>query len=150
MPRAPKPDVKSLTSNHPPAWQVTMNTRRLLLTAFALAALGGLVSDRSIQAQGISGLFGDGGSSAPAPKDKDANLFSGASASSSSMRQTRMTVAELRQARALARANQRTARLEYNLWMQREPLRPNWNAVPMMSSRYPVRRIYIPIYVPAR
>jgi hypothetical protein len=67
--------------------------------------------------------------------------------SDSSVRSSRMSTAELRQARALYRAQQRTARLEYNLWMGYEPLRPNWNAVPMMSSRYSNRRIYVPMYV---
>lgn len=67
--------------------------------------------------------------------------------SPSDQRTTRMTAAELRQARALYRANQRTARLEYNLWMGYEPLRPKFNAIPMMSSRYAPRRIYTPVYV---
>ena len=67
--------------------------------------------------------------------------------SDSSVRSSRMSTAELRQARALHRARQRTARLEYNLWMGYEPLRPNWNAVPMMTSRYSNRRIYVPMYV---
>ena len=67
--------------------------------------------------------------------------------SDSNVRNSRMTAAELRQARALYRARQRTARLEYNLWMGYEPLRPNWNAVPMMTSRYSNRRIYVPMYV---
>ena len=57
------------------------------------------------------------------------------------------SAAELRQARALYRANQRMARLEYNLWIGHEPLRPKFNAIPMMSSRYSPRRIYVPIYV---
>lgn len=59
--------------------------------------------------------------------------------------------AEIRQARALYRSQQRIARLEHNLWMGYEPLRPNWNAVPMMSSRYNYRRtIYVPVYVRPR
>jgi hypothetical protein len=60
------------------------------------------------------------------------------------------SVAELRQARGLYRARQRMARLEYNLWMGHEPLRPSWNSVPMMSSRYTSRRIYVPVYVHTR
>ena len=72
------------------------------------------------------------------------------SANQSSVEQSRLSVAELRQARALYRSNQRVARLEYNLWMGYEPLRPNWNAVPMMSSRYSNRKLYVPVYVWAR
>ena len=70
--------------------------------------------------------------------------------SASSVQNSRMSVAELRQARALYRAQQRVARLEYNLWMGREPLRPNWNSVPMMSSRYTSQRVYVPVYVYTR
>lgn len=70
--------------------------------------------------------------------------------SDSSVQTSRMSTAELRQARALYRAQQRVARLEYNLWMGREPLRPNWNSVPMMSSRYTSRRVYVPVYVYTR
>ncbi len=65
----------------------------------------------------------------------------------SSVRRSQQSVAELRQARALYRANQRVARMEYNLWMGREPLRPRWNSIPMMSSRYTNNRIYVPVYV---
>ncbi|GAA4458533.1 hypothetical protein [Novipirellula rosea] len=58
------------------------------------------------------------------------------------------TPAELRQARALYRSQQRIARQEYNLWMGREPLRPSWNAIPMTSSRYaPRHTYYIPVYI---
>ena len=67
--------------------------------------------------------------------------------SQSNARKTQRSVAELRQARALYRANQRVARLEYNLWMGHEPLRPRWNSIPMMSSRYTNNRIYVPVYV---
>ena len=67
--------------------------------------------------------------------------------SSSDIRTSRMSVAELRQKRALYRANQRMARLENNLWMGYEPLRPKWNSIPMMSSRYTTRRLYTPVYV---
>ena len=68
----------------------------------------------------------------------------------SSVQKSRMSTAELRQARALYRAQQRVARLEYNLWMGREPLRPNWNSVPMMSSRYTRQRVYVPVYLYTR
>ncbi|NND99644.1 MAG: hypothetical protein HKN47_20190 [Pirellulaceae bacterium] len=61
------------------------------------------------------------------------------------------SASELRQARALYRSQQRIARLEHNLWMGYEPLRPNWSAVPMMSSRYSGRRtIYVPVFVRPR
>ena len=61
--------------------------------------------------------------------------------------QTMMTPQEMRTARAIYRANQRVARLEHNLWIGHEPLRPNWNAVPMMSSRYGNPKFYVPVYV---
>ena len=68
--------------------------------------------------------------------------------SPSTQPRTGMSAAELRQARALYRSRQRIARLENNLWMGYEPLRPQWNSVPMMSSRYSSRRtIYVPVYV---
>jgi hypothetical protein len=59
----------------------------------------------------------------------------------------RMTPQELRTARAIYRANQRVARLEHNLWIGHEPLRPRWNAVPMMSSRYTNPKFYVPVYI---
>ncbi|TWT83556.1 hypothetical protein CA13_50220 [Planctomycetes bacterium CA13] len=61
---------------------------------------------------------------------------------------SRMTPAEMRQARAMLQAQQRLARLENRLWTGYEPLRPRWNSIPMTSSPYPIRRtIYVPIYV---
>ena len=58
------------------------------------------------------------------------------------------SAAELRQARAMYRSQQRLARLERDLWMGHEPLRPNVTAIPMMSSRYlPRRVIYFPAFV---
>ena len=57
------------------------------------------------------------------------------------------TAAEMRQARALFRSQQRIERLERNQWAGYEPLRPNWNSIPMMSSRYPERGvIVVPLY----
>jgi hypothetical protein len=57
------------------------------------------------------------------------------------------TAAELRQARAQYRTQQRIERLERNLWTGHEPLRPSWNAIPMMSSRYRYRStIVVPVY----
>ena len=78
------------------------------------------------------------------------NAGSATATSPSQDRPSRMTVAELRQQRGMFRAKQRMARIEYNLWMGREPLRPKFNSVPMMSSRYAPRRIYVPVYVQAR
>ena len=73
------------------------------------------------------------------------------SPSGSAARRSRPSVAELRQARAQFRARQRMARIEARKWRGYEPLRPHWNAVPMMSSRYTARRvIQVPVYVPAR
>lgn len=71
-------------------------------------------------------------------------------ASSSDMG-SRPTAAEIRQARAQYRSQQRVARMERNLWAGYEPLRPNWNTIPMMSSRYASRHtIVVPIYVYSR
>tara|TARA_R110002049_G_scaffold2750_2_gene21479 strand:- start:269024 stop:269386 length:363 start_codon:yes stop_codon:yes gene_type:complete len=67
--------------------------------------------------------------------------------SASDLRTSPMTAAELRQARALYRSRQRIARLERNLWIGHEPLRPNWGSTPMTSSRYsPNRTYYVPVY----
>lgn len=58
------------------------------------------------------------------------------------------TAAELRQQRALYQTRQRVARLEAAAWLGEAPLRPSWNSIPMMSSRYAPRRIvYVPLYV---
>ncbi len=58
------------------------------------------------------------------------------------------TAKELRQARALYRQRQRIERLERNLWAGHEPLRPNWNSLPMTSSRYPAATtVLVPVYV---
>lgn len=59
----------------------------------------------------------------------------------------RMTPQQLRTARAIFRANQRVARMEHNLWMGHEPLRPRWNSIPMMSSRYNNPKFYVPVYI---
>ncbi|KAA5540235.1 hypothetical protein FYK55_21635 [Roseiconus nitratireducens] len=54
----------------------------------------------------------------------------------------------LRTARAQYHARQRMERLERNRWAGYEPLRPNWNSIPMMSSRYPAQRtVWVPVYV---
>ena len=68
--------------------------------------------------------------------------------SSSDLSSTKPTAMELRQARALYRQRQRLERLERNLWAGYEPLRPHWNSIPMMSSRYPARTtVVVPVYV---
>lgn len=73
----------------------------------------------------------------------------GAVSSPSDLRLVPPTAKELRMARAQYRAQQRAARIEYNLWMGYEPLRPKWTPLPMMSSRFPPPRIQVPVYVPA-
>jgi hypothetical protein len=71
--------------------------------------------------------------------------------SSSDLSEDKPTAAELRQARAQYRSLQRMERMERNLWAGYEPLRPNWNAIPMMSSRYPFRTtIQVPVYIYSR
>lgn len=67
---------------------------------------------------------------------------------SRSTSRTKMTAAELRQARALYQSEQRIRRLEAYKWMGYEPLRPNWPSIPAMTSPYPYRQtIYVPVYV---
>jgi hypothetical protein len=67
--------------------------------------------------------------------------------SPSDMRRSAPTAMELRQERALYQMRQRIARLEAAAWMGYNPLRPNWNSQPMMTSRYvPQRVIYVPVY----
>jgi len=123
-----------------------MNVRHFFLIAASITVLGGVLLGQSSLAQ------------EPAlPSDNEVDripLFDSleqpATSNESDVRNSKMSVAQLRQARALHRANQRVARLEYNLWMGYEPLRPNWNALPMMTSRYPNRKIYVPVYVRTR
>ncbi|MDV6028722.1 MAG: hypothetical protein F9B45_01130 [Phycisphaera sp. RhM] len=68
--------------------------------------------------------------------------------SSSDLSAGEPTAADLRQARAQFRSQQRMERMERNLWAGYEPLRPNWNSIPMMSSRYPYRQtVVVPLYV---
>ena len=55
------------------------------------------------------------------------------------------SAAELRQQRALFRSQQRLERIERNAWLGHEPLRPSFNAIPMMTSRYlPPQVFYFP------
>lgn len=123
-----------------------MNARHLLLAALIAAWTGVWLVDASV-AQELDPFDGEPGEHIPLFNAVDQATSVSAE---SSIHQTTMTVDQLRQARALHRANQRVARLEYNLWMGYEPLRPNWNAVPMMSSRYTNRRVYVPVYVYGR
>lgn len=134
-----------------------MNVRRFFPIAASTALFfGGLVCGTSAVAQDLfpasddavdrTGLFDSleetvAAETPAAPKT---------SVSRSNVRASQMSAAEIRQARALYRSQQRVARLEYNLWMGYEPLRPNWNSVPMMSSRYTHRRLYVPVYVRTR
>ncbi len=72
-----------------------------------------------------------------------------ASSNAEPAKRTMSSVSRLRQERALYQQSQRIARMEANAWMGYEPLRPTWNAVPMMASRYPINRtIVIPVFVP--
>jgi hypothetical protein len=119
-----------------------MNVRQFLLTAVSISVLSGLLLDNASFAQ-EPGLFAEGADRVPKFDFRE-------QPSKSNVKASRMSVSELRQTRALYRANQRVARIEHNLWMRREPLRPNWNAVPMMSSRYSNRRVIVPIYVRTR
>ena len=124
-----------------------MNLRCSLLFVAALAVLGG-----PVQAQESSNAPGE--EMAAAGIDR-VSLFETideppAGSSQSDVRKSQKSVQELRQERALFRANQRTARIEYNLWIGHDPLRPRWNTIPMMTSRYAPRKIYIPVYVHGR
>jgi hypothetical protein len=77
-------------------------------------------------------------------------FFDSPAPSQSDRRISKEKVAELRQQRALYRANQRMARMEYNLWMGREPLRPRWSPMPMMNSRYSPPTIVVPVFINPR
>ncbi|MEO1615975.1 MAG: hypothetical protein AAFV88_09015 [Planctomycetota bacterium] len=83
-------------------------------------------------------------------EEKPRQLLGDNVASSSDM-DSKPTAAEMRQARAIYRSQQRIARMERNLWAGYEPLRPSWNSIPMMSSRYPApRTVVVPFYYWAR
>ena len=77
-------------------------------------------------------------------------FFDSPAPSQSDRRISKEKVAELRQQRALYRANQRMARMEYNQWMGHEPLRPGWSTMPMMNSRYAPPTIVVPIFINPR
>lgn len=121
-----------------------MNVRQFVLIAASIAVLG------TVSAQEPAILLAE-----PAAHDADrVSLFDtdtpAVAATPSDARQSKMSVAELRQQRGLYKANQRMARIQYNLWMGHEPLRPKFNSIPMMSSRYSHQRIYVPVYVHTR
>jgi hypothetical protein len=119
-----------------------MNVRQFVLLAASFALVG------TVSAQEPAIVLAD-----PSAATEQVSMFDtdtpAAAVSPSQRRPSRMSVAELRQQRGLYKANQRMARIEYNLWMGYEPLRPQFNSVPMMSSRYSPRRIYVPAYIPA-
>ena len=56
------------------------------------------------------------------------------------------SLAELRQRRAAELARLRSIRLQQQIRYGYSPLRPRWNAIPMMSSRYSKPVILVPIY----
>lgn len=57
-----------------------------------------------------------------------------------------LSLAQLKQSRAIDRANARAARIEYNAWIGYDPLRPSWSSTPMTSSRYAPTILYVPVY----
>ena len=121
-----------------------MNVRQFVLLAASFALLG------SVSAQEPVADINQPVADLPETASIFEDVATGIASSPSQNRPSRMTVSELRQQRGMYRANQRMARIEYNLWMGREPLRPKFNSVPMMSSRYAPRRIYVPVYVQSR
>ena len=129
-----------------------MNSRLITLAAIALissALSAAAVAQAPDEAKAPAAVERADLSVNPTPSATQIPRFDSRSTASSVVN-SRMSPAEIRQARALYRSQQRVARLEYNLWMGVEPLRPNWNSVPMMSSRYTSQRIYVPVYVYGR
>jgi len=112
----------------------------VMVSTFTLAAASGNAQGiERAQAESRSGLF----------DELEKSPRSSLSTNPAELRANR--AAELRQARALYRSQQRIARLENNLWTGHEPLRPTWNSIPMMSSAFNYRRtIYVPVYVRTR
>ncbi|MDG2221495.1 MAG: hypothetical protein P8L85_08955 [Rubripirellula sp.] len=138
------PATALVFTSPPPLACNPMNVRQFVLLAASFALLGPVSAQEPLA---------DVNEPAAAPAET-VSIFQNAdpaiASSPSQNRPSRMSVAELRQQRGMFRANQRMARIEYNLWMGREPLRPKFNSVPMMSSRYAPRRIYVPVYVQSR
>ncbi|MCG8648248.1 MAG: hypothetical protein MI861_00355 [Pirellulales bacterium] len=121
-----------------------------LLAVIALFSLGASTSALGQQPGSTTNVEPTNANALAAEKMQKVKLFdSGQPHSSPNVsRGSFPSAAEIRQARALYRARQRTARLERNLWLGYEPLRPSWNGLPMMSSRYAPPRIVIPVFVP--
>ena len=116
-----------------------MKIRQLLIATSLFAALS---TFGSAMAQDFTSRDSDDVSSLFASMETEVSPTSAAD-----VRPSQMTASEIRQARALYRSQQRVARLERNLWMGYEPLRPSWSATPMTSSRYaPRRTYYVPVY----
>lgn len=136
-----------------------MKIRRLIATACAVAALT-YAAAGSAAAQGpAADLFQQRAAGEAAADEEPVDRvpmfetpgLGSRSGSASAAQRSAPTAAEIRQARAQFRAQQRMARIEARKWRGYEPLRPHWNAVPMMSSRYAARRVvHVPVYVPAR
>lgn len=77
-------------------------------------------------------------------------FFDSPAPSQSDRRISKDKVTELRQLRALYRANQRRARMEYNQWFGQAPLRPRWSPMPMMNSRYAPPTVIVPVFINPR
>lgn len=74
----------------------------------------------------------------PSPSDLDA---------AESMDASQPSLQELRRQRAEEMARLRALRLQQQIRSGYSPLRPRWNAIPMMSSRYSRPVVYVPVYV---
>jgi hypothetical protein len=74
----------------------------------------------------------------PSPSDLDA---------AESMDVSQPSLQELRRQRAEEMARLRALRLQQQIRSGYSPLRPRWNAIPMMSSRYSRPVVYVPVYV---
>jgi len=121
--------------------------------SFAIALLVGwlsLSSPMEVAAQQpdeIADELFDFDSAEMVPSKRRMEDYYSAPTRSSDRSRVSMTPAEMRMARAIYRKEQRIARLEYRAWNGYEPLRPNWNASPMTSSRYGRSVVYVPVYV---
>jgi len=128
-----------------------MNVRKFVLIAATITALSsGPIQGTAVAHEPAATADQSATSETAGRVSVFGTLQPAAVTSSSDVRSSQKSVAELRQARGLYRANHRMARLEYNLWMGREPLRPQFNSIPMMSSRYTHRRVFVPVYVNVR
>ncbi len=109
-----------------------------LLSSIVIVSLGSVAraDDPTPSGSAVSGWSG-------LPLSKDTG-------SSPEILYNRSTQAQrLRQQRAMYQEQQRLARIEANLWMGYEPLRPSWPSSPSMTSRYRSNRVMvIPYFVP--